>query len=901
MYLLRGIKKGIADIKLEKGVNTLGRKEDNSVVLPYRVVSSYHAKISVSDKQTVLEDIGSSNGTFLNGDKLKAGEQYVVLENDIIFFADEEISYKVENSTDTEVFRTKESFTIGRAKTNDIVLESSVVSSLHLTVVKNKAGKWIACDENSTNGTFIDTPHNRISEIEVLPDRVFYLGTYKLSSNQLLEYIKQFQTKQIEDVAINKDKITVGRDPQSDICITHPSVSSKHALISKESDGEYYVEDLDSTNGTFLNGKRVLSKTKIKKGDELLFSIYSYTFDFENANAINSTNTLDGFTLEAKNITKTIKDGIHLLDDVSFTIYPGEFVGLMGLSGAGKTTLLKALNGNDKPTKGSSYINGIDLYENYHTFKSAIGYVPQDDIVHPELTVYQALEYYAKLRLPNDMKPQEIKNLILTTLEKLGLKGTENTVIGSPDTEKGISGGQRKRVNLAMELLADPKIIFLDEPTSGLSAVDTKMVMELLRKLADSGKTIIITIHQPSFDNYKIMDHQIILSYGKLAYFGPTYPNSIEFFNQQTKDKTTLLANPDNALIGLYDEEEKCGEIELDSQKQRNQKGIFWKNTYQNSKEHGEYVKKREGETKQNTLGQSFSTSYFKQFVVLSSRFLKIKLKDKVNTLILLLQAPLIGLMIAMLFSKDAYSGSETMPGMAATLLFVLAISAIWFGTINASREIVAEKAIYARERMIGLAILPYILSKFMVLMILCLFQSFLLVGVTFVFTPFDIGLDGNFLDIVFLVFMTSLSGLSIGLLVSAVSKSQAQALALVPLVLLPMIIFGGGMMSVKQMDENKNPVAYSISQLTPTRWALEEMTSIYQINNDPEVFCENRIDSNSRIPNAMENCLKIRDLLDKNYGSNTSSSSTIYSVLFLYIVFPLILIFNILKRRDNV
>src|SRR5678815_4110929 len=191
-----------------------------------------------------------------------------------------------------------------------------------------------------------------------------------------------------------------------------------------------------------------------------------------------------------------------LLDHVSFKALPGDLIALMGPSGAGKTTLLLTLNGYLPPSAGQVRINGEDLYAIYDAMRGSIGYVPQDDIVHPELTVFEAVKYSAQFRLPPDYSDAEIDRRVEETLKSLGLEGVKNLQIGKPE-KKVLSGGQRKRVNIALELVTDPVILFLDEPTSGLAADDTAALITLLHDLAKkTGKTIVMTIHQPAKDEF---------------------------------------------------------------------------------------------------------------------------------------------------------------------------------------------------------------------------------------------------------------------------------------------------------------------------------------------------------------------------------------------------------------
>ncbi|EXJ09116.1 FHA domain-containing protein [Nitrincola nitratireducens] len=486
------------DVVLLPGENLLGRGSGCTHVLSDTHVSGQHIRIFQTSAGWMLEDLCSTNGTYLNGARLVPGQHYMLVHGQQVMLGDAAICFEViahidsaavvENTPGTH---SRPVFTVGRAADNHVVIDAAVVSSHHLQVQQLANGRWQARDLNSTNGTYLilSDGFKPVKEWLLDPEQVLLLGNYRLPVERLFAYMSSQSQQQAARIKVSADSLVVGRDPKADISVPHSSVSWHHARLQRRGNA-YEIEDLGSTNGTVVNGVLISKPTLLKAQDELMLGLYSFHLEIDEnqQSQLVKNSTLDGLTLEARGISKTVGLDTHLLDNISLTIHPGELVGLMGLSGAGKTTLLKALNGYDKPTQGSSYINGIDIYNNFHLFKTWIGYVPQDDIVHPELTVYEALHFYARLRLPPDMQASEVDARIQETLSKLGLAGVEHTLIGSPDTEKGISGGQRKRVNLAMELLADPKIIFLDEPTSGLSAVDTRMVMELLRALANEAR-----------------------------------------------------------------------------------------------------------------------------------------------------------------------------------------------------------------------------------------------------------------------------------------------------------------------------------------------------------------------------------------------------------------------------
>ena len=808
-------------------------------------------------------------------------------------------------------------FIIGRDIKCDITISSKSVSFHHIFVEK-EGNDWYIIDNNSTNGTYLNSYKNRISKVKLKRGDILYLSTQKLHTDRIFDLIN---AKEGIDSTICKDEILIGRDPNVDTVINNPNISWHHAKITRQN-SIYYIEDLNSTNGTFVNNSIVKTEKEIKEGDKITLGLYDFIFKTTDSNGLKLISIdKDGIRLDIKNVSfaVNIKDKDNkkikklLLDNISFTIYPSEMVGIMGLSGAGKTTLLNILSGYNRPTEGEVFINGRNLYDNYKSVKNFIGYVPQDDIIHPELTVYEALFYSSKLRLSSDLSDKEINTRIDDVLKELGIYNTKDVLIGSPNTKKGISGGQRKRVNIAMELLSNPEIIFLDEPTSGLSSVDTRVVMDKLKELSDNGKTVILTIHQPSLTNYKKMDNIIILTHGELAYFGANYPQSIEFFNQNLNSQE-LLNDPDNALLGL-DRGEK--------------EGKNWKEIYKESDIYKTFVIDRaEKSLNENNQIENFEkdnrNSFFIQLKVLTKRYLTIKLKDKINSAVLLIQAPIIAMLLIFLFSGSGYEKYKENP---AILLFILIISAIWFGVINSVREIISEKSIFNRERKFGLKITPYILSKFLILTILSFIQVVLLVTIINIFVPLKIDL----IRTIFLIFLTSLSGLSIGLLISSLAKSSAQALAIVPIVLLPMIIFAGGMIPIKDMPTNITKIdAYRISMLMPTRWSLEEILREYdnydrnssmglrepiKMNCDdfnqsknPNLICKKYYNAvyPDDIDFTLEGCEGRRciedyyiDLIDNIWRN--SSSLTIYIILILYIILPLIITIIILQRKRSI
>jgi len=352
-------------------------------------------------------------------------------------------------------------------------------------------------------------------------------------------------------------------------------------------------------------------------------------------------------------------------------------------------------------------------------------------------------------------------------------------------------------------------------------------------------------------------------------------------------------------------------------------KNINWSNKYQNSDIYDKFVKDRGSlNNSDNISSVNNSPSLLMQLKTLTSRYLKIKIKDKVNTAILLLQAPVIAILLVFLFSGEGLRFHTEHPNI---LLFILVISSMWFGIINSVKEIVSEKAIYERERLIGLKIFPYILSKFLVLSIL----SFIQIVILLLVIQFFITLELKIFDLLILIFITALSGVSIGLLTSAIAKSVSQALSLVPIILLPMIIFGGGMIPINKLSTNKFYLdAYRVSFLMPTRWSVEEAVRIFDRKKSNELTEPIKIEiidkdtikidgnyTNEKIsvvssdePLCEEGrcieALYINKKGDRKDGYKwvfrTTSTIMIYIILLLFIFIPILLVMWILYKRDK-
>jgi ABC-type multidrug transport system ATPase subunit len=435
---------------------------------------------------------------------------------------------------------------IGRSTDCDYVISHAQVSPWHADLEERRLGEYYLIDHESESGIFLNSPTNRIEETRVVSDDLLYFSpAFSITLGEILRALSSGTTR-LEGqagqmVQIDRPIISIGREPSNDVIIDNLLVNLSHARIEQLPDNKILIQDLGSTHGTLVNGELIRGRSRIITVNDRI-EIAGQTLSLQISPDSGSARVgvqRQGIFVACRGADFQIKQrngkDRHLLRAISFAVFPGEFVGLMGPSGSGKTTLLHLLLGTYRATGGAIEYNGIKAEVFKERFGSLIGYVPQEDMLHPELTVRETLYYQAKLRLPQDVSRQEIHNRIDRICFQLGLFRSggidvRDVFVGSPES-KGLSGGQRKRLNLAIELLTEPKLLYLDEPTSGLSSRDTRIVMELLRKLASERNiTVIITIHQPSQNVYRLLDKVIYLKNGRLGFFGPAFPDSVAYF-----------------------------------------------------------------------------------------------------------------------------------------------------------------------------------------------------------------------------------------------------------------------------------------------------------------------------------------------------------------------------------
>jgi len=800
----------------------IGSHASCDLVVNHPTVSAQHCRLTEFPTGFTVEDLGSTNGTYVDGVRILPRHPIAISRQQRITLGPVAPLPWPDGPSQARPAAHARVIRIGRSPESDVVLDYPVISWEHARILL-RDGEYILEDLNSTNGTAINEVQNRIVRAPLQAEDDVYLGSFKIPASRLIGGERVvIGAAAFQPVTFARDSMVIGRDPQCDYPLDHPMVSWRHARLSRTPQGTT-VEDLGSLNGTFVDGARIAGRVRVAAGQEI--GIGGVRFQLLENGALERRDYRGNVSIQAVDVTVNAPDGSRLLDPISLTVYPSELVALMGPAGAGKTTFLKALNGYTPPAEGRVLFNGADLYRSYDLFRQQMGYVPQDDIVHSQLTVREALYFSARLR--TDLTDREIETRIDTILDALGILDKKGSLIGSPE-RKVLSGGQRKRVNIALELISDTPVLFLDEPTSGLSSYDAAGVVELLKRLSQAGKTIVATIHQPSLDVFRKFDNLIMISRdaggsGALVYFGPAYPDSIQFFRQPPAEAAAPVAhgqgepdlNPEMLLSGL------ASAHTLD-----------WSERFARSRYRKQFVDDRAEQSRpgDDAQGHARRRADFRQWMMLARRSLILKIRDRAQLVILLLQAPLFGALIVLVFGRvqdppsigadrsgASPEATRAFTELSASLVgieFLMVVAAIWFGCNNAARDIVGEWTVFQRERMVNLKLPSYVFSKFAIMFGLCVLQCLVLLTIVHVFS----GLKGSFAEAAIVLSLSSLVGAALGLAISARSSSTESAIALLPVVLLPVIALGGGIRAIYKMPQP----ARSLSYVVPSSWALE-------------------------------------------------------------------------------
>ncbi len=839
----------VSEYSLNEPVTSIGRGPDNTIVLKDETVSTRHARLSRSDNSISITDLGSSNGTQVNGREIDPKSAVALNPGDTVAIGSFTLTLTTtsakaptgETEKKTEVGKSpaakgeeppstgrpaaasaftfaniprlivstpegkkeyplgQQRITLGRDSHNDIVIDSPLASRRHAELVLKEDGYHIV-DLGSTNGLLFNSQKVE-DKLLGSGDSVWISDTISLTF-KLTVPAEAPPSAAPEKLAVKgHTTLTIGRHPGCDIVLDHPIVSRQHArLVWSEQEKTHYLEDLGSTNGTFVNNQSVSGRVKLNSGDIIRVGPLKLTYTPE---AIEKVDQSRNVRVDVLKLNQVVAKNVNLLKDISLTINPSEFVAIVGGSGAGKSTLLKALTGFVPASDGAILINGDNLYGNFEAHRSQFGYVPQEDIIHKELSVYEALDYSARLRLPADTTPADRAKRITEVMETLDLTERKNLPIHK------LSGGQLKRVSIGVELLTRPALFCLDEATSGLDPGIESQMMRLLRKLSDQGHTVLLVTHATK--NVLLCDQVIFMARGGyLAFYGPP-DEALEYFGVKDFDL-------------IYEKLER----ELSPKE--------WAEKYLQSEPYQKYIVQRLPKAEAVPL-QAVRTaaapgsrikhvSSLRQFAILSHRNLNILFRDKIALVLMLALAPIVGVLHFLLWKQGMLDPSGGAPTEVIINLYMIAMIGSLVGALSVMREIVKELDVYRRERMVVLKMAPYLGSKLWVGILLAVYQT--AVFLIFIRVAGGWPTITEIAPVFFTVFLAVFSSMLLGLLASALSPNQNVTPLILIVFLVPQLIFAG-IIPMSQFG----PVGKIISQPMTTKWAFEALVTISGLGKD--------------------------------------------------------------------
>jgi ABC-type multidrug transport system ATPase subunit/predicted component of type VI protein secretion system len=790
-----------------------------------RLVSRRHAALRVRDGAVLLRDLDSSTGTFVAGQDV---EEARLGAGDVFELGPGGPQVRIEKSDDVGTLAVKPPapqapaplrpppapvgpgsrlrltfrsgsragaslelagtmIRIGRAPGSGVwTPEDHVVSAHHAKIVRLEDG-YVLLDLESTNGTYLNS--HRVERALLHDADVIGLGPggpgidvkvlAEAGRGEATVVIPEFARlaaaeragSLVSEVPLGSSPLVLGRGPEADVRLDSPIVSRRHARLTRGGSG-LWVEDLGSANGTFVSGARV-QEAPLAPGARVVIGPFHVEVGSE---SIRVTDVRSRARLDAEGLT-VARGGRTLLDAISLSLPPGSFTAIIGPSGSGKSTLLSALSGVRRADSGRVSLAGTDLYASFDAVKASLGFVPQDDIVHGALSVGESLDCTARLRLPADTTAAEREARVASVLGTLEMSERRHVRIDR------LSGGQRKRVSIACELLTEPNVLFLDEPTSGLDPGLEEALMLLLRELAYKGKTVVIVTH--TLENIRLCDAVALLVEGRLAFHGSP---------EEARKHFGI-----DSLVNLYPRLKERPAAEWAASRPRAE-----------ARPPATDALRAAAPARRRIAGS------LRQFAVLTGRFARTLSRDSRNLALLLAQAPLVAGLIGLSLLYGTSDVAYTKP--KNTLLFLLALTAVWFGCSNAVRELVKERAIFARERMAGLGALPYVCSKALVLLALAALQCGVFLGILHAW----FGIPGSLVALYGAALLVSLVGILLGLMVSSLVATADRAMSLLPIVLIPQVLFTSPAI---QMDM-KGPAGL-VARAMPTWWGFDLLRRI--------------------------------------------------------------------------
>ncbi|MEU8590672.1 FHA domain-containing protein [Streptomyces sp. NPDC048664] len=756
-------------------------------------------------------------------------------------------------------------YTLGRDPQGDIVFEDARVSWRHATITWN-GRSWAVEDHGSTNGTFLQG--RRIQQEEVGPGTALHLGNptdgprlnlsavaaaVPTAQGANAGWAQQAAPQQVPAQAappqippqqqaagqappahgpgadagaspVHGDRspttfhqfslgrvMRIGRALENELVVSDLQVSRHHAEFRATPDGRFEIHDLGSHNGTYVNGVPIAKGGSALLGPNDIVGVGHSTFRLINDRLEEFVDTGE-VSFSARHLTVTVDGGKQILKDVSFGVPEKSLIAVIGPSGSGKSTLLKALTGYRPANQGDVLYDNRNLYKQFAELRQRIGLVPQDDILHKELSVKRALKYAAKLRFPADTTRAERQARIDEVLHELKLDPHKDKKVTS------LSGGQRKRVSVALELLTKPSLIFLDEPTSGLDPGMDRDVMQLLRGLADDGRTVLVVTH--SVAELALCDKLLVMAPGgAVAYFGPP-EEALNFFGYES------WADVFSAFESYRDHD--------------------WAGRWKGSQHYQMYAADVDAAAPApvqvappQAIKPPKPQGWFSQLGTLVRRYASVIASDRGFLLLSVLLPAVLG-SVSLLIHRttgllvnpvNPRTGLHTPNTTATTVLLILAVGACFAGAANSVRELIKERVIYERERATGLSRSAYLMSKVIVLGAVTMLQG-LLVGVIG-FSSRDIPQEGLVLrhstlfELCLPIMALGFTSMMFGLVISALVKTSEKTMPLLVMFAIVQVVFTGSLFTLHgTLGVNE------FSYLMPSRWAVAATGTTLDLND---------------------------------------------------------------------
>jgi ABC-type multidrug transport system ATPase subunit len=711
----------------------------------------------------------------------------------------------------------KAQISIGRAEDNDIIIPSRIVSRHHALLEQVDGGYQITSLPQAGNPVLFEgrplTSVHRLAHQDKLR-----IGGLDPGSLVTMTYLSPRESVSAVDAATisfgQKNQLTLGRDPSNDVVLDTPAISRYHAQVERVGQ-RYRVRDLRSSNGTFVNGRRIEGEEWLQPDDAIRIGPHRFVMGQDRLAQYDESRDL---RVEAVNLNKWVRKDLNILQNISVVFQPREFIVVVGQSGGGKSTLVDAIAGYRPATDGDVYVNEIDVYQNFDAIRNDIGFVPQRDIIHMELTVFQALDYAAKLRMPPDTSKEERHTRIAEVLDDLDLAHRRDVQIS------GLSGGQQKRVSIGVELLTKPGLFYLDEPTSGLDPGTETSLMQLMRRLADQGRTIVLITHATK--NVMLADKVVFLARGgHLTWFGPP-DEALAYFDQYRSERDRRAHDIEfDEIYSILDDSSKGSPEEWGGRFRSNPAYEKYISTPLREKDHAPTGQHRSPSAIAPGPKRDRQVSSWRQFLILSSRNLKILTRDRFGMILMLAAPPLVSLLdviLAMVLGRDPFAFTDgSMPNVMITL-FLLSVYGVMVGGLAQMREIVKEQDVYKRERLVNLRLFPYVMSKIWIAALLSVYAAFVYTAIHHLAFDMPGGLVETVLIFISLTLAT-MAGMMLGLFASALAPNANSAPLIVVLFMLPQIVLGGALV----------PLPQAITAPISTRWAFQAFMGITGVGSD--------------------------------------------------------------------